>query len=35
VGRRVDRDALAKVTAELKENLQTLFDAAQIAAGVR
>ena len=35
VGRRVDRDALAKVTAELKDNLQTLFDAAQIAAGVR
>ena len=29
VGGRVDRDALAKVTAELKENLQTLFDAAR------
>jgi 1-acyl-sn-glycerol-3-phosphate acyltransferase len=34
-GRRVDRDALAKVTAELKDNLQALFDAAQVAAGVR
>jgi 1-acyl-sn-glycerol-3-phosphate acyltransferase len=35
VGRRVDRDALGKVTAELKDSLQELFDAAQIAAGVR
>jgi len=35
VGRRVDRAELAKVTEELKETLQELFDSAQIRAGVR
>jgi 1-acyl-sn-glycerol-3-phosphate acyltransferase len=35
VGRRVDRAELAKVTDELSATLQTLFDAAQIRAGVR
>ena len=35
VGRRVDRAELAKTTEELSNNLQALFDAAQIRAGVR